>query len=74
MESINFCPTCGTKIEGRPNFCPTCGTKIYGSNPSSTTPKQSLKDLGEKVTKTVGVVTEKDTTKANDISENINTD
>ena len=74
MENINFCPTCGTKIEGRPNFCPTCGTKIYGSDPSSTAPKQSLKDIGEKVTKTVGDVTEKVTTKAKDISEKINTD
>lgn len=74
MENINFCPSCGTKIEGRPNFCPICGTKIYGSDPSSTAPKQSLKDIGEKVTKTVGDVTEKVTTKAKDISEKINTD
>lgn len=78
MENINFCPTCGTKIEGRPNFCPTCGTKIYGAEPNSTTSnatsKQTLKDLGEKVTQTVGNVADQVSTKAKDLSEKINTD
>jgi hypothetical protein len=27
-KSTNFCPDCGTKIEGTPKFCPECGVKL----------------------------------------------
>ncbi|MFC1789492.1 hypothetical protein ACFLYY_00770 [Patescibacteria group bacterium] len=27
-QSINYCPSCGLKINNNPNFCPNCGEKL----------------------------------------------
>ncbi len=29
-NSMNFCPSCGRKIEGAPKFCPECGRPLEG--------------------------------------------
>ena len=30
----NFCPNCGTSLEGAPKFCPSCGTALTPSEPA----------------------------------------
>lgn len=60
MGNINFCPSCGHKIEGSPKFCPECG-KALGEG----------KTTNFSFSKLVGSVSDViDKTKSNDASNN----
>lgn len=60
MENINFCPSCGRKLEGSPKFCPECG-KALGEG----------KTTNFSFTKLVGSVSDViDKMKSNDASNN----
>lgn len=60
---MNFCPTCGFKLDGCTNFCPSCGrslntvnqgTAANTSQASSSTQTSgiNLKELGDELSKT----------------------
>lgn len=58
MGNINFCPSCGHKIEGSPKFCPECGKALAEGVSSGFSFSKLSSNVSDIVSKTASKVSE----------------
>lgn len=58
MENINFCPSCGRKLEGSPKFCPECGKALVEGVSSGFSFSKLSSNVSDIVSKTASKVSE----------------
>lgn len=58
MGNINFCPSCGRKLEGSPKFCPECGKALVEGATSGFSFSKLSSNVSDVVSKTVSKVSE----------------
>lgn len=58
MGNINFCPSCGHKIEGSPKFCPECGKALVEGATSGFSFSKLSSNVSDVASKTVSKVSE----------------